>query len=76
MLQNEQKLKRWEMALALSLCLTVFHGAVLGGAGAAWWGIIFPGLAGSPDAVEAAAYAGEGGVEVRLWLLDWLRGLL
>lgn len=75
-MQNNDKLRRWEMALALSLCLTIFHGALFGGAGAAWWGVIFPGLAGEAGAVETAALGGEGGVELRLWILDWLKGLL
>ncbi|MBR1497685.1 MAG: hypothetical protein IJ617_08680 [Oscillospiraceae bacterium] len=75
-MRDHDRIKRWEMALALSLCLTIFHGALFGGAGMAWWGVVFPGLTGAPEAVEAAALQGEGGPELRLWVLDWLRGLL
>ena len=69
------RLKRWELALALSLCLTLFHGFALGGAGVAWWGVIFPGLTNAPEAVEAAAFEEEDGIELRLWFVDWIEGL-
>ena len=66
--------KRWELALALALCFTLLHAFLFGSTGVAWWGVIFPGLTGDPAAVEASA-AGAEGVELRLWVLDWLRSV-
>ena len=69
------KWTRWEMALALSLCITLCHGMAV-----QWWGVIFPGLAPEdpPAQVETVLLDGAptvGGVQVRLWFLDWLREL-
>ena len=70
-------LRRWEYALILSLGITLFHGALWGGTGAAWWGVVFPGLAwdGTTAQVEAGTFPQREEVRLRLWLLDALRGL-
>ena len=81
-------LRRWEIALALSLVLTLLRGAAA--PCAAWWGVIFPGLtAGSGmEAVEAVKLTGVRGlealrltggggtIEIRFFLLEWLARLL
>ena len=70
------KFKTWEIALALSVCVTLCHGAAVH-----WWGVIFPGLApaDTPAQVETAkldAPAPEiGGVVLRSQLLDWIHDL-
>ncbi len=81
-MKKSEKLKRWELALVLAVCLSFSHGLVLdGAAGCHWWGVIFPGLTDVQPAAadtEAAAFPAlrtpEGRV-LRLQLLDWLRGL-
>ena len=76
MRRDEQKLRRWELALALSLCLTLFHGVSLGAlSGANWWGVIFPGLTAEAVQAEAGAFPG-GGVEIRFRVLEWLGAVL
>lgn len=69
------RLKRWELALLLSLCVTLCHGAVSGAPGMAWWGVIFPGLS-EPVYRETVKLDGEREdgreVEVRFRLLEWL----
>lgn len=76
---RNDKMKRWEIALALSLGVAVCHALVSpAAAGCQWWGVVFPGLGASPEAAVAAwrgAGVRLGGVEVRLRLLDWLAGL-
>ena len=72
MKRNDQKLRRWELALVLSVCLSLFHGVSLGALqGASWWGVIFPGLTAEAVQTETGAFPG-GGVEIRFRLLDWL----
>jgi hypothetical protein len=69
--------KRWELALALSVGITLCHGAVTS-AGCSWWGVVFPGLGAAP-ARAAAVWRGPGfplgGVELRFRLLDWIAAL-
>lgn len=74
-MKKRDQMRRWELALALSLCLTLFHGLTLGGTGIAWWGVIFPGLTDAPATVETASFAQEDAVELRLWFVDWIAGL-
>ncbi|MCD8256702.1 MAG: hypothetical protein LUC40_06020 [Oscillospiraceae bacterium] len=76
----ETRLRRWEIALALSVCITLCQTFT----GAAWWGVMFPGLTGA-DAAESAetakleqqeaAFGAEdgGGYVVRLQVLDWIQ---
>ena len=73
---RKQGLKRWEMALALAVCITL---SCASAAPAYWWGTIFPGLSECAGGryTEAAGYTeGEtGGVELRLRAAEWLREL-
>lgn len=80
-MKKSGKLRRWELALALAVCLS-FGQAMLsaGGAGCHWWGVIFPGLTelGRTEQTETAAFAQTRTAEervLRLRLLDWLREL-
>ena len=66
--------KKWEMALALSLCVCFCHALTAGGAWMGWWGVIFPGLTEGAAAVETAGLGGEG-VELRFQLLDWISSI-
>ena len=75
MKRSRDKLKRWELALVLSLCLTLCQGFTLPSAHTAWWGVVFPALGGG-EAVQSVSAGLEGGVEVRFRLLDWLGELL
>ena len=81
MMKNDRKLRRWELALALSLCITFCHGLALQGtAGMNWWGVIFPGLAGDgmAEQVETSTFpdGGEEEIQVRFRFLEWLENLL
>ena len=74
---TDNRLKRWEIALALSLSLTLCQSAVCPElVGCNWWGVMFPGFT---EEAAAPAWNGPGisagGVELRLWLLDRLAGL-
>ena len=74
-MKSKEAWKRWELALMLSVCITLLHGIAFGAPGVAWWGVIFPGLtAEEPTEVETAKLApaaGEG-VQIRFRLLDWI----
>lgn len=82
-MKKGDKLKRWELALVLALCLSFGHALLPGGAaGCHWWGVIFPGLTDIPAAQTESAAAGAfpalrsaDGAVLRLRLLDWLREL-
>ena len=71
---NGKKWKKWEIALALSLCITLLHGIVMPDAvGCNWWGVVFPGF--TEEMAAAPAWNGgvkAGGVELRLRTLDWI----
>ena len=74
------KLKKWEMALALSLCITFCQAVAFPATpGCNWWGVVFPGLAGETEPAAAQVWAGPeieaGGVVLRFRILDWLSGL-
>ena len=70
----ESNIRRWEIALLLSLTLTLSQSVV-----PHWWGVVFPGLTPEQSApAVAAAHVGEtaiSGVELRFQLLDGLRDL-
>ena len=70
---NRDRIKRWELALALSLCITLCHALAFGGGTVGWWGVIFPGLT-EGAAAETAGF-GDGGVELRLRLPELLARL-
>ena len=79
-MKNENRLRRWELALLLSVCITFCHGLAFSSApGISWWGVIFPGLAGDSAAeqVETSAFP-DGGkeVQVRFRFLEWLKELI
>lgn len=74
---TNSRMKKWEIALALSLCITVFHGVALPETvGCNWWGVVFPGFT---EEAAAPVWNGSGitagGVELRLRLLDWIAAL-
>ena len=80
-MKNDGKLRRWELALALSLCITFCHGLAFGStAGMNWWGVIFPGLTGdgTVEQVETSTFSdgGEGEIQVRFRFLEWLEELI
>ena len=71
------KIKKWEIALALSLCITGFQGVALPETvGCNWWGVVFPGFT---EAAAAPVWNGPefeaGGVVLRFRLLDWIAGM-
>lgn len=78
-MKRKETLKNWELALILSVSLTLCHSAVP----AYWWGVIFPGLTPeAPAQVETANMDGvpangesSGAVKLRFQLLDWINGL-
>ena len=80
-MKNDDKLRRWELALVLSLCITFCQSLAFSNtAGMNWWGIIFPGLAGDGTAeqVETSTFPNGGeeeAVQVRFRFLEWLEEL-
>ena len=68
---KRQDLYRWELALALAVCVTICQGLLASPVQVGWWGVIFPGLTPQPAQTETAEEQ-EGEVRVRLWLLDRL----
>ena len=72
--KNDNRFKRWEIALALSLCLVYVQALAAGGVWAGWWGVIFPGLT-EGAAAETAALGGGEGIELRFQILDWISSL-
>lgn len=76
-MQNRKNaLRRWELALILSLSLTVCQGFTLPAAHTGWWGVIFPALSGGEEAVQTVSGGLDVGIELRFRLLDWLGELL
>ena len=73
----ENRLKRWEIALALAVCLALGQALLLPESAVLnWWSVMFPGLGADGADVQAAAVeGGETAVRVRWWLLDLLAGL-
>ena len=64
------RLKRWEIALILSVAVTLLLGG--GTPCRAWWGAVYPDA--SPEAHTAQTVSGAGaqGVELRFRTLEWL----
>ena len=79
-MKHNSKLRRWELALVLSVCITFCHGLAFGSApGISWWGVIFPGLAssGTAEQVETSTFPdGEKELQVRFRFLEWLKELI
>ena len=72
MKQNE-KLRPWELAMMLALCVTILTGAWTGGARTAgWWCVMFPPLTPRTAETMAAADKGEaaGEYEIRFRVLE------
>lgn len=73
------RLKKWEAALLLAVCVSLCCGAALPNTlGCNWWGVVFPGFAEETDAAAAAWSAPGlrmGGVELRFRLLDCLAAI-
>ena len=72
------KLEKWEIAMLLSIVITLLFGLFFGEVQCcAWWGAVYPELtpAGSA-AVSAAATASPGGYEIRFRALEWLQQLV
>ena len=79
-IMNGNRLKKWEIALALSLSISLCHGAVTPAAvGLNWWGVIFPGLTAEVTAApawSAPGFRADGGeVELRFRLLNQIAAL-
>ena len=77
---NGSRLKKWEIALAFSLGITLCHGAVTPAAvGCSWWGVVFPGLTAETAAApvwNAPGLRADGGaVELRFRLLEQIAAL-
>ena len=74
---NDKRLKKWEIALLLALCVTLGWGLIFGGTECyAWWGVIYPDLAqGAGESAATFAAQGEtaGGLVLRSQLWDWLQ---
>ena len=72
---GQARLRKWEIALFLSLGITLLWGLTLGEVRCcAWWGTVYPELL-SFGKAQTELPGGEG-VVLRLRLLEWLRGLL
>lgn len=71
---SDGKLKKWELAMLLSICFTLLFGLFFGETECcAWWGTVYPELtpAGSTEVFSAQAGAAVP-VEIRFRLLEWL----
>ena len=75
---SEVHLKKWEIALAVSVVVAVGWGLFFGETRCcAWWGTVYPELLGSAgDAVPASTLGGGETVIVRLRIAEWIVALL
>lgn len=72
---EQKRLKKWEIALLLALCITLGWGLIFGETSCcAWWGVIYPELTqGAGASAETFAAAGDtAGVTLRSHLWEWL----
>lgn len=78
MKKSEYHLKKWEIALLVSLCVTLGWGLLFGETECcAWWGTVYPELSAADACVSAAAVSGGGEtVVLRFRVLEWLAALL
>ena len=73
---DDRKLKKWEIALACAVAVTLLWGFAVGRTPCyGWWGTIYPELADAGGSVQTAA-AGAQGVELRFRALEWLTAAL
>ena len=73
---EHNRLKKWEIALLLALCISLGWGLIFGETDCwAWWGVIYPDLAQSAGESTATFAAGgdTGGLVLRSQLWDWLQ---
>ena len=74
---EHNRLKKWEIALLLALCISLGWGLIFGETDCyAWWGVIYPDLAqgaGESAATFAAGSNAAGGPVLRSQLWDWLQ---
>lgn len=76
MLEGRFCLKKWEIALILSLCISLFHSFVFGELSCcAWWGTVYPELTES-SACSVSTFSSADGVVIRLRAVEWLAALL
>ena len=78
MYPSEVRLKKWEIALAVSVCIAVGWGLLFGETRCcAWWGTVYPELTGAAgNAVPAAALRGGETVVIRFRLAEWITAAL
>lgn len=72
---EHNRLKKWEIALVMALCITLGWGLIFGETSCcAWWGVMYPELArGAGESAETFAAADDAaGVALRSQLWDWL----
>ena len=70
------RLKKWEIALLLAVCISLGWGLIFGETDCcAWWGVIYPELAQGAGESAATFAAGNdaGGLVLRSQLWDWLQ---
>lgn len=74
---TSRRLKKWEIALAVSVCAALCWGLIFGETRCcAWWGAIYPAIGGAETQSVPVSAGGSGGVELHLRLLEWLEALL
>ena len=73
-----RRLKKWEIALAVSVAVALCWGLVFGETRcSAWWGTVYPVIGGAEaQGVPVSAGGGGDGVVIRLRVLEWLAALL
>lgn len=75
MSEQGDRLKKWEIALICAVAVALVWSAALGRTPClAWWGAVYPELAGADGSAQTAA--GAGGAVLRLRTLEWLRAAL
>ena len=73
---EHNRLKKWEIALLLAVCISLGWGLIFGETDCcAWWGVIYPDLAQGAGESTATFAAGNnaGGLVLRSQLWDWLQ---
>ena len=77
-MKDQFHLKKWEIALVVSLCVTLGWGLLFGETECcAWWGTVYPELSAAGTCAPASAFHGGGEtVILRFRVLEWLAALL